>query len=341
MAATSIAGITSGGGTFIPSLDNLFGLTIGDEYEYDYNSGTSEVGDHDHGSTTSFETSGGRVVWSNPHLKSAITPYIPNEDNELIGSCNQTFNVAIQKLALTQEELNEQFFLHDCSVFIFSQLDLPSLICCTKVSKCFHVITKRSLIWENQLVNLLPKVKPLSSQICIFSPQNQFQIIYKKIRDHQKPFIAKFEHTLEQCRAWKQELIQLEQEYEAIGGKNAHEIAKDKFQAIAIERNLENNFQGLIKLGQEDEFNPMRLKKKIAGLDYNLNSFTGGTFDGSYESITDESLLGRILDVIHHKIIATFDDQDKFEETIRQSEVLKNTTSSNDGPIIEDVTHAE
>ena len=136
-----------------------------------------------------------------------ITPYIPSEnDTALLASCEAAFK-NVNPLGFTPEAF---FMTNDVSVIIFSQVDPQTLSSCTKVSKSFHWITKNQIIWQNQLTNLLPNVKPLGSEICIFSPQQQFQIIYKKIDGLRKPYQARIDYIKERTVDIKAEIKSLE-----------------------------------------------------------------------------------------------------------------------------------
>ena len=161
----------------IPTLENNFILGIGVEYDAQ-----------------------STILWRNPRSISKITPYIPSEDDkELLASCEAAFkNVNLNSLdGFNTEAL---FTTNDVSVIIFSQVDPQTLSRCTKVSRAFHWVTKNPTIWENQLANFLPNAQPLGSNICIFSTQQQFQIIYKKIDDLRKPYHARMDYVKERIK---------------------------------------------------------------------------------------------------------------------------------------------
>ena len=109
------------------------------------------------------------------------------------------------------------------------------------------------------------------------------------------------------------------------------------------ERELQNDFNGQLQLRVElketDEFRAVLLGDQIGQLRLQVGTFDSDNYGRPVESIQQDRYLGLLSNAIEVLIPATF-NQEKFEEAIRQSEALKNTTSSNDGPVIEDVTDA-
>ncbi len=304
---------TFGGSTFIPTLENHFGLSIAQEYDPDCEN---------------------PLVWQNPYLNLAITPYIPSGDKELVASCQTVFNDMRNSSVVTLDEsIKLEVFLwtNDVSVLIFSQLDLVTLSSCSKVSKCFHWITKASFIWAKQLTNLLPNVKPLKPEVCIFSTQQQFQIIYTKINDYKKPYFARFDRIKETSLTLKNELKQVTSKFIVFGGPNALTDATQKLNDLFIENRIQNDwFQQRVlwkDLEQTEEFQALYLSKQMIHLKSRINSKTGENFDGSIASIHEGSELARVLNAINFLIPSAIDNQEQFEKVIQQSEAQMNTAS--------------
>ena len=300
MAVSSSSGI---GSTVIPTLENNFDLRI--EAQRDSRS---------------------QVLWKNPHMNSVITPYIPSDgDQALLESCKAAFEKVNPLAALTPEAV---FMTNDVSVIIFSLVDPQTLSRCTKVSKSFHWVTKNQTIWRNQLASLVPNAKPLGAEVCIFSTQQQFQIIYKKINDLRKPYYAIMDYLKERIPTIIAELKLLGAEVEALGGNEAVETAEERLQEIVDKKQLQNDWGAQDKLKQElmktDEFRILFLngRRKMGDLRLQLIKFDRQNITAPVESIQINHYLDRLTNAIEGLIPASI-IQDKFEDAIRQAEALK------------------
>ncbi len=281
-----------------PTLENDFNLKIRDEHDAKK-----------------------KLIWTNPHLNSAITPYIPSEDDkELLAACQAALeNVNLNSL----DGFNPEVFFttNDVSVIIFSQVDPQTLSRCTKVSRAFHLVTKNQTIWANQLANFLPNAKPLGSEICIFSTQQQFQIIYKKINDLRKPYYARFDYIKERSNTIMAALKPLNAEFNDLGGNEALGNLKPRFLKIVAERELQNNFVGQCLLRENlkktDEFRLYSLIDEIQNLRLMMGMLDMNNFTLPLESMQATAYLDQVSNAIEVLIPAAF-DQEKFNKTIQQ-----------------------
>jgi len=128
--------------------------------------------------------------WANPHLKedgkTAIIPYIPSEPNKLTNSFQTT------------SSFSKEFpWPIDIVVTILKNGDLKNVIICSTVCKSFYKATKDQTLWKVQLNQFLPNVTPITK--CPFYPSQQFQIINNIIKQHQAPFVFKFNFNKEKC----------------------------------------------------------------------------------------------------------------------------------------------
>ncbi len=255
--------VSSAGGQFVPSLENHFGCSfVPDMLEV--------PGPDLNGNTFNYIT-----VWRNPHIDRAITPYIPSEQDEAFQA---TSLLRLNDMYYDRESISsaESFFLHhDVVVISLGELDLKSVIVFSEVNKCFYLAAKQDIVWQAQLSNLLPGVIPIAPNLCIFSPKQQFQILYKKIKDESKVY-----HT-----------------------ESDHLRTRGPFN------------QGRGKLNEID--NP-----------------------GLYKSLKEsgDRYLKQLDNIVKVLIPNAFNNQTKFEEVIRQAEVIKNTASSSSTVTVEDVT---
>jgi hypothetical protein len=284
------------------NLENFFGLNIGNEYV------SKENG------------LGIYTKWANPHLQqdsffetptlSAISPYIPGESLQF---------------AFTAPS---EFWHQDTTVVILSNLDLKTLVNCSTVCKFFYSASKADFIWRNQLWNLLPNVTNVPPNLCIFTPEQQYKVIFKRIQNECKPYIAKFNRNEELGNNWLNELKTLELQCQEAGG----EAAAARYIDLLSQGNVENSENC-------PDYPASELNAKIAVLRYTLSRMFGANYNGTIESIDPNSVQGQILNAINILVPNAFNNQEKFESVIDKSVTVYNTSSSNsDGPIIEDVT---
>ncbi len=298
-----------------PTLENFFGLNIGNEYT------TSDVG------------TGVITRWTNPHLQQdsafvipttyAITPYIPGDS---------------QKFAFTAPS---EFWNQDITVIILSNLDLKTLVNCSTVCKSFYSASKVDRIWRVQLYNLLPNVTNMAPNLCIFTPEQQYKVIFKKIQNECKPYMAKFTRNQEGAQNLLNELKTLEVQFQKAGG----EEAASRFYQQHIHLHWENESldyeSGKTMAIQNfpNDYSAAQMKTKIAVLQNGLSALCGANYNGTIESIDPNSFQGAILNAINVLVPNAFNDQETFESVIEKSVAVQNTSSSNsDGPTIEDVT---
>jgi len=130
---------------------------------------------------------------ANPYILKSIKPYIPCESIALTSS---TFFKKINTSGM------------DCCIYdskeafstIFIFLDTKNLVNFSETSKCCYLATKTDIIWQYQLKKLLPNVCCLSKFTCTFTPEQQFQIVFKKLNDRKKPFIAQLVYVCERIK---------------------------------------------------------------------------------------------------------------------------------------------
>jgi hypothetical protein len=127
---------------------------------------------------------------SNPN-QTKIQPYIPCDNSAL----KSLFEENIQEIKCIS--CSEYYFLDglkDALTTIYIQLEPKDLVIFSEVSRCCYLAMKSNAVWQIQLYKLLPNVKFLVTQVCSFTPEQQFQIIFHKICNRKKPFIAQLQH---------------------------------------------------------------------------------------------------------------------------------------------------
>jgi hypothetical protein len=308
--------------TLPPTLENYFNLNIG--HEYDWVPCPSAPGEENPASSMLEIT-----LWKNPHLGSLITSYIPVE--------SLNFNPTIQS----------GFFNNiDVMVVVLSSLDLKNVINCSTVCKSFYTALKSDSIWRVQLCQFLPNVTVIAPNLCIFNPQQQFSIIFKRIENECKPYIAKFNRNQELSIVLLNELKTLELQYQEAGGETAacrydRRIANVYTQFMNNPQNNPADLHAQIMAYHQNssDYSAHMLSFRIKTLKHRLQRLLGANYDGTTKSIDPNSIQGQIMNAIKMLVPNAFDNQEKFEDVIRMAETAKNNSSSNsDGPIIEDVT---
>jgi len=288
----------------------------------------------------SWDTSGGcgstSGSYAYPSHSSIIRPYVPSDNRELVKACQETY----KKYFLTPlfNETGALFHFHrDALSFAFVYLHPKDLVNFSEVDKCCYLATKTDAIWENQLKKLLPNTQIMSMQVCGFSPEHQFKIIFKRINNELTPYIAQFEKNnallrdLRGPNGMDGEIDRKWKEYEQLGV----DPARQRFESIM--NNAMNNNQPIVWGVLEDTDDP---KAALIYGDYTvLNSrcivLAGNAYDGSVESFDPNSQQGRCLRVINEMLVAEkFNHQDEFEIVIQASEALKNYTSQNNDEVV-------
>ena len=273
------------------------------------------------------------VVDSNPLKASIIQPYIPFDNQELVKACQEVYTKYWETPLFN--ETGALFHFHrDALPIAFVYLHPKDLVNFSEVDKCCYLATKTDAIWENQLKKLLPNTQIMPMQVCCFSPEHQFKIIFKKIKDELKPYIAQLEEnnkTLceligsngksgEIDRAWER--------YQQFGG----ESAKGRYENLVDVAYANNQYLDLYKT---DGYKANSAHLHYDHLDMRKLYIGGPAYDGTIESCDPNSQQGRCLRVIHGGLMVdSFNEQDKFEATIRASEALKNSTLQNNDEVV-------
>ena len=162
---------------------------------------------------------------------------------------------------------------------ILQPKDLCSL---SEANKSCYFAAKADLIWKIQMKKFLPNVTCLQARDCLFSPRQQFQIIFKTVHDRKKPFAAQLQHNFEKIEEFKSILAELE--------------------AFLIGLNLSKKHRTYTA---SEERNWLR---RLVGNDY----------DGSIESIDPTSQQGRCLAAFRF-IHQEFNDPQKFKDMLLSS----------------------
>lgn len=152
--------------------------------------------------------------WQNPDVKTShgIVPYVPLENIK----STFVFNKKIKDNGLPCIFNNEEILFA-----IFSILEPKAIVNFSEVSIGCYLATKSDFIWRTKLKKLLPKVNCMSID-CMFSPEQQFQILFKRIEDRRKRFNTEFKHTNKLIRKLK-------------SNAKPHEYFAHKSRTIAIE----------------------------------------------------------------------------------------------------------
>ena len=297
-----------------PSLENHFGIPIQDEKQ--------PLNNHDSQMV---------VVWTNDHL--VVKPYNPPaDDSELIKACTKTYNsnfLAIANLSPAASTLMNQ----GAAVALLARLEPKDIANFSEVSKCFFLATKKGYnlqikedaIWDVQLAKLLPNVKKIPSELCTFSPEQQFKIVYKRINDERKCFVTKLKRNEETCKNLKQMIQQTSKQFEealtTAGGRDCKK-------RIIEER----------KLYSVADMKVLNLHMQCKSYQSQLFAISGEMEEnGVVRHLGTGSMQSRLLNAIKILVPTAFDNQNKFNETIQKSESIKNTTSSNNSVAMEDV----
>ena len=249
------------------------------------------------------------------NLVSVIAPYIPGNS---------------QQFAVTAPS---DFWKQGTTEIILLNLDQKTFFHSSSVCKFFYSASKADSIWKVQLCKFLPNVTVVDPNLCIFTPEQQYKVIFKRIENECKPYIAKFNHNQEIINDWLSDLKSLEVQFQEAGGKEA------------AARHAEFLRQ-LIRIGDLStqpetcpDYQAGQSYTKIAILRRYLSIMCGANYDGTIESIDPMSIQGRILNAINVLVPNAFNDQEKFESVIEKSIAALNTSSPNsDGPTTEDVT---
>lgn len=120
--------------------------------------------------------------WINPLAGKVFPTYIP---------CPSTL-----KEDFTKEISFENRNVICLDLFVPSLITLaPNDLCSLSlVSKCCYVALRADAIWSGKVQDLLPNVRCISLQKCTFSPEQQFQIVFKKIQNRKAPFELQYQH---------------------------------------------------------------------------------------------------------------------------------------------------
>ena len=263
--------------------------------------------------------------WTNPYLEQnhmflmptlyAITPYIPG------GS---------QQFAVTAPSGSWD---HDITVVILSNLDLKTLVNSSSVCKSFYSASKVDRIWRVQLCKFLPNVTVMNRNLCIFTPEQQYKVIFKRIQNECKPYVAKFTRNQEKnnLSGRMNELKTLKLQFQKAGGKEA----ASRFNQERINFIRQGDQEGLITadlirndcvfVQRSSDYLAADLQRQVMQFQDALSFFCGANYDGTIESIDPNSLQGKILNAINVLVPNAFNSQKKFESVIEKSVAVRIT----------------
>jgi hypothetical protein len=268
--------------------------------------------------------------WSNPYARTqkSIKPYVPCDS---IALTSLTFFEKINTSGLDCCICDSK----DAFSTLFIILDPKDLVNFSETSKCCYLATKTDIIWQYQLKKLLPNVCCLSKFTCTFTPEQQFQIVFKKIHDRKKPFIAQLEHVREKT---KEIAIIAIDKIELIMRDAVHLSVNDKFFS-QIKYDLENNQKSIEELEasiseyveflmqSEDPINIDEKQRKI----YNATNWHQNRLK-CYSNDEKDCLFA-----LNSIPVMEFDIQEKFEIIIQSSETAKQNISLGIEPQVEEV----
>ncbi len=275
---------------------------------------------------------------ANPYLRSTIKPYIPSDDQEFIKSSGRVYQSYLRSFNL--DNTGAIFYeLKDPFALTFSLLGPKDLAHFSQVSKCCFLASKFPLIWECQFIKLLPNVKIIPTDACIFSHEEQFKIIFKRINDELKPYIWQFNRNNEILN-------------ELRGSNGMSGTIDDAWRKYVKAVETKNNDKRILEqakkgLLSEDVFpDPMilwpimtrsclemnRTYINYKCLDRRRIHLAGNEYDGTAETIDQNSQQGQLLDAIDI-IPGTFNEQDQYKTIILLSEIFKKAAliPQNDG----------
>lgn len=250
--------------------------------------------------------------WVNPYSRSTIKPYVPSDSQELVKICADAYTKYLKEPNFDTTgalfyELKEPF------VVIFSNLDPKSLANFSEVSKCCYLAIKPPIIWELQMNKLLPNVKILPTELCQFSCEQQFKIIFKRVHDELKPYISKLKRNNEVLN-----------ELRGSNGMNGTIDAawKDLEKKGGVKR--ASGLRYVIFLSEEEKTTLIAYQKYYA-LNQQRVRLAGEGYNGTVGSIGPDSQQYRLQEAIDSGVRNAYNDQDQFEKIIQTSEAQTNT----------------
>lgn len=106
-------------------------------------------------------------------------PFIPSDRTDLIALFEKS------------NPCYHAFFGSDPSKSILSTLPLRELLNFSETCKLSYLVVRSNAIWKIKLKKLLPSITPLKD--CHLNPEQQFQVIFRKISAEKKPFMQLLE----------------------------------------------------------------------------------------------------------------------------------------------------
>jgi hypothetical protein len=222
--------------------------------------------------------------WQNPDVRlsiqKAFQPYHPYDNRELKLNFEEKIKF-INHLQMDFYFLNET--KNEVLTPIYIHLDINDLANLSKVSKCCYLATKSDYIWKIQLNKLLPHVKLLPLSACSFTPEQQFQIIFEKMKTRIKPFTT-------QLNYYHQRVVKIE---EIIGKYNILRKNKNDNRPVCI---IITNYIHLLEM--------------------ELKTYVGPNYNGHPESIDPNSSQSKCLAALTLIPKQEFDIQENFKNMI-------------------------
>ncbi len=246
--------------------------------------------------------------WVNPYSHSTIKPYVPGDSQEFVKICEDAYTKYSQTLNYNNTG-TPVYEAKDPFVIIFAHLDPKNLANFSEVSKCCYLATKPPIIWKSQMTKLLPNVKILPTQLCQFSTEQQFKIIFKRISDELKPYICKLKRNYEV-------LSELRGPNGMHGTINA--AWKDFVQKAGPKTAQWKQYPKPF-LSKEDYAADVAHQKYNA-LNHQLTWLVGQGYDGAVGSIGRQNEQAMLQNAIDFGVRHAFNNQDMFEKVIRTSE---------------------
>jgi hypothetical protein len=252
-----------------------FGVGSGDRFGVEF--GEVTIDNSSHGTTG--------VRWINVPKAHVIKPYFPSDNEKLA-------DIFEKKILLNTGSADEILHIHAHALGkIFVTLSAKDLAAFSQVSKSCYLIAKDHNIWKEQLSEFLPNVKCIANKLTSLSPEQQFKIIYVRIKDELKPYFAQYQKNKELALSLmgpNGKIAQALQHFQSLGGEEA--IARGEGQAWIACADWAN-------------------KKTM------LTILVGNNYDGTDKSIDPNSQQGHCLTAIYG-IPNLFNNQKKFEEVI-------------------------
>src|ERR1700722_17436875 len=291
-------------------------------------------------------------VWTNPHLGSKPISYVPQDltFSDLTASMLHFYP--------TEAPLGIPIW-EDISGNILSCVDLQTLICFSRVSKCCYLATKNSVldaVWINDFHKKFPTLEFIKDSP--LSARKQTMIFYHSKHEASKPFKAKMQRNDKIYHQLKQKIKTAEKEFKDAGGNQksaevkqqmeqqssnflVYSINSEKASPAESPQNSKRNNRSLLKCAKVKEMEKQKIdetgkpmciedattahkalmdrQEAITVHKAMVNQLYGEDYNEKSASKGINSDQWKLDHAIKHSIPNWFNDQQRFQEVIRAS----------------------